>query len=132
MWRDWLREMTAKTIDLKRNHREVTGEAGKGKEKVDGADVPSEHHGIDDERILWVSPNKDTGIRFIVRERKIRRDIPILIGADEEDVPVSYEIEYDGRHLFFGLFSDATKITRRDFHSHLSSPSYARTVPCTG
>lgn len=97
VWRDWLREMTAELKDPKPDQREVIGEAGKGKEKVDIGDVQVEHHGIDDKRILWVSPNKDTGIRFTVRERKIRRDIPVLIRADEEDVPVSYEIEYDGK-----------------------------------
>lgn len=132
VWRDWLREMTVKNKDLKTDRLEVTGEVGTRKEKVDSTDVPGEYHGIDDQRILWVSTNKDTGIRFIVRERKIRRDIPILIRADEEDVAVSYEIEYDGRHLFFDLFSNATKTTRRNFHSYLSSPSYARKVPCAG
>ena len=34
--------------------------------------------------------------RFNVRERKLRRDAPILIRNDE-DLPVSYELEYDGR-----------------------------------
>ena len=72
VWREWLREVAR-----------MGGREGEGS-------------GVDDERILWVSPSKDTGIRFNVRERRIKRDIPILVRADEEDMPVSYEIEYDG------------------------------------
>jgi len=71
VWREWLREMATKTL---------------------GSLKP-----LDDERILWVSPAKNTGIRFNVRERQLRRDVPILVRADEEDMPVSYEIEYEGK-----------------------------------
>ncbi|KAF2019477.1 hypothetical protein BU24DRAFT_439597 [Aaosphaeria arxii CBS 175.79] len=50
-----------------------------------------------DENILWVSPSRNSGIRFNVRERKLLHShIPILIRADEPDadLPVSYELEF--------------------------------------
>ncbi|RMZ73533.1 f-box domain [Pyrenophora seminiperda CCB06] len=78
VWRDWLRE---------------TAEVGRGKEVV-GETAEEEKADLEDSRILWVSPRRDSGIRFIVRERKLRRDVPILISSDE-DMPVTYEIEYD-------------------------------------
>jgi hypothetical protein len=69
VWRDWLKDMAEESVDEK-----------KGKEKV-----------------LWVDgKSRNTGLRFRVREKKIRRNAPILFRADEEDLPVSYEVEYDG------------------------------------
>ena len=51
-------------------------------------------------RVRRVSTARNTGIRFNVSERKLRRDTPILIRNDE-DVPVSYDVEYDGElHTF--------------------------------
>lgn len=81
VWRTWLRDMAARNDVV-----------GKGKDPVTDGDVDVEDGGI-----LWVSPKKHTGIRLNIKERKLRRDAPILMRADEEDVPVSYEIEYDGK-----------------------------------
>ncbi|KAL1598618.1 hypothetical protein SLS60_007758 [Paraconiothyrium brasiliense] len=103
VWREWLRDTAAKRHDVNLNE-ETVDEVGKGKGKAIAMKM-SEAEGdelLDDPKILWVSSNKNTGIRLNVRERKLRRDIPILVRADEEDMPVSYEIEYDGRR------SDAT------------------------
>jgi hypothetical protein len=96
VWKDWLAEMAAKgrqeraaapveTVD-------IVEEIGKGKAAVKENE---ERIDMNDPRILWVSGSKNTGIRFNVKERKFRRDTPILIRSDE-DMPVSYEIEYDG------------------------------------
>ncbi|KAF1960748.1 hypothetical protein CC80DRAFT_465030 [Byssothecium circinans] len=93
VWREWLRKMAER--ERKGDEAiEPVEMLGKGKEAVREL-VEEGGRGVDDESILWVSTNKDTGIRFNVKERKIRRDAPILVRADEEDVPVSYEIEYD-------------------------------------
>jgi hypothetical protein len=51
---------------------------------------------LDDERVLWASEARNTGLRFHVKERKLKRDMPILMSTDE-DMPVSYEVEFDGR-----------------------------------
>ncbi|KAF2278625.1 uncharacterized protein EI97DRAFT_430893 [Westerdykella ornata] len=69
IWREWLKNTAAK------------GDVGKTE-------------GLNDERILWVSPAKNTGLRVNVKEKKIRRDTPILMSVDE-DLPVSYEVEFE-------------------------------------
>jgi hypothetical protein len=94
VWKDWL----ADTASKGRKEREVTlagpaEEVGKGKETA--REASEETLDLEDSRILWVSPSKNSGIRFNVKEKKFRRDTPILIRADE-DMPVTYEIEYDG------------------------------------
>lgn len=98
VWKEWLNNMAAK---CKTNGalagREPVEAVGKGKEAV-REEVESTGD-MNDERILWVSPAKHTGLRFNIKERRLRRDAPILIKADE-DMPVSYEVEYDGMLLY--------------------------------
>jgi hypothetical protein len=95
VWREWLRDIAAKGSTANTEiPNEVVEEVGKGKEIV--REVKEEKADLNDPRILWVSPRKDSGIRFNVRERKLRRDAPILISTDE-DMPVTYEIELDGK-----------------------------------
>lgn len=95
VWREWLRDMSANGQGVTTKEEKVeVAETDKGKAPATEA---SQHDHVGDSRILWVSPSKNTGIRFNVRERKLRRDIPILVRADEEDMPVTYEIEYEGR-----------------------------------
>jgi hypothetical protein len=94
VWKDWL----AATATKGREERESVladpaEEVGKGKGTA--REVDERPLNLDDTRILWVSPSKNSGIRFNVKERRFRRDTPILIRADEE-MPVTYEIEYDG------------------------------------
>lgn len=57
----------------------------------DSANVP------DEERILWANEARNTGLRFRVREKKYRREVPILMSVDE-DLPVTYEVEFDGMY----------------------------------
>lgn len=94
VWKDWLADTAAKG---RHEQAPITVESmerdPKGKEVA--RELQLETAGLDDPNILWVSPAKSSGIRFNVKERKFRRDIPILIRADE-DMPVSFEIEYDG------------------------------------
>jgi hypothetical protein len=98
VWRDWLKDMAANTpVANAEVPREVVEEVGKGKEVV--KEVVQQKLDLEDPRILWASPRKNSSIRFNVRERKLCRDAPILIRTDEEDMPVSYEIEYDGGFL---------------------------------
>jgi hypothetical protein len=95
VWRNWLKDMSLREAETSRAPPEDVEVAGKGKEAV--KEVVEEALRVDDDQILWVTTSKHTGLRLKVRERKLRRDAPILIRADEEDMPVSYEIEYDGR-----------------------------------
>jgi hypothetical protein len=96
IWRKWLSATAARNTSADAQKEDIP-ETGKGKEVV--YEVTEEMFDPDDERILWVSTEKNTGIRFNVKERKLRRDAPILIRNDE-DLPVSYDLEYDGKlHL---------------------------------
>ncbi|KAF2999876.1 hypothetical protein E8E13_008129 [Curvularia kusanoi] len=92
VWRRWLGEIAAKDKQLLDMQKEEAEKMGKGKGKA--REYDEKDAGVEDSRILWVSTARNTGIRFNVRERKLRRDAPILIRNDE-DLPVSYEIEYD-------------------------------------
>lgn len=98
VWRDWLRKMAARSgsaVPEREVIEEVEVGKGKGKEAVCEEATWSESRSLDDDGIQWLSSKNHTGIRFNVTERKLRRDAPILVGADE-DMPVSYEVEYDG------------------------------------
>jgi hypothetical protein len=95
VWRDWLKDMAAKGSATNTEvPQDVAEEVGKGKEVA--REVSEQKLDLEDSSILWASTRKNSGIRFNVRERKLRRDVPILIRTDEEDMPVNYEIEYDG------------------------------------
>ncbi|KAF1913226.1 hypothetical protein BDU57DRAFT_504203 [Ampelomyces quisqualis] len=112
VWKNWLAEAAAKCRQSQAGAQvEVIEDIGKvkGKEIEKEVDVEVKERELDlrDPQILWVSQSKNSGIRFNVRERKFRRDAPILIRADE-GMPVSYEIEYDEllvrtSHLLFAL-----------------------------
>ncbi|KAF1843386.1 uncharacterized protein K460DRAFT_378542 [Cucurbitaria berberidis CBS 394.84] len=93
VWRDWLRDTAEKgrTANI-HDSRQNVEQNGKGKEVVRA--IENNENDTEDSQVLWVNPLKNTGIRFNVRERKLHRDAPILIRSDE-DMPVSYEIEYD-------------------------------------
>jgi hypothetical protein len=95
VWRDWLKDMAARGPTANAQvPQEMVEELDKGKEVA--KEVSEQTLDLEDSRILWASPRKNSGIRFNVRERKLRRDVPILIRTDEKDMPVSYEIDYDG------------------------------------
>lgn len=99
VWREWLRDMALKKNDVV---SEVTREAVTGNEKGKEAvrELKDASRELNDESILWVNPARNSGLRFTIRERRLGANVPILISA-EEDLPVSYEIEYDGTHAYF-------------------------------
>ncbi|KAF2489496.1 hypothetical protein BU16DRAFT_183093 [Lophium mytilinum] len=88
VWRDWLGKM-AKRGNSGSSRVGSVGEGYAGQEVNTNTTL-----GLDEENLLWVSPAKNTGIRFNIRDRKLRREVPILLHI-EEDMPVSYEVEYD-------------------------------------
>ena len=109
VWRQWLKDMAAKgRTPISNASSRIAEHEGKGKEAI--RDTLEEKKGLHDESILWVSQAKNTGLRFNVEERKLRRDAPILIRADDEDMPVSYEIEYDGTPLRSEFLAGCTNL----------------------
>jgi len=103
VWREWLRDMALrKNTSTTSMKREAATYVDKGKEAVRNDNT--DRTDVNDESILWVSPLRNTGIRFNIKERKLKRDAPLLVRADEEEMPVSYDIEYDGTKLYFVLY----------------------------
>ncbi|KAJ4989930.1 F-box domain-containing protein [Stagonosporopsis vannaccii] len=93
VWRKWLNDNASRGNSTRADiQKEDIEELGKGTGMV--REVSEKRSDPDDQRILWVSTAKNTGIRFNVKERRLRKDAPILIRNDEE-MPVSYDIEYD-------------------------------------
>jgi len=85
VWRDWMGRMDARRdsgIELSPN---------------DGANqAAQEPSGTSNESILWIGPDRHVGVKLRVTRRTWKRDTPILFQSDEE-IAVSYEIEYEGR-----------------------------------
>lgn len=72
VWRDWLAEQAKASNDL-----------------------ASSCSPADDSSILWVNTvDKTVGVKFKVKERKWKRDVPVLVSADEE-VAVSYTVDLE-------------------------------------
>ncbi|KAJ9669692.1 hypothetical protein H2201_000076 [Coniosporium apollinis] len=88
VWRGWLGERACAGVE-----EVVVGGKGKGREGA--VEVRVEKEGI-----LWVKPGENVGLRFKVREKVFRREVPVLVSVDEE-VAVTYEIEYEGRIVGF-------------------------------
>lgn len=45
--------------------------------------------------VLWTNDGEQVGVKFGVKQKAWKRDTPIIVRADE-DMPVSYEIQYEG------------------------------------
>jgi hypothetical protein len=103
VWREWLGRMSKETDAA--SSTATPSEMGtvlpsKGK-IAEGSQGELVDIG-EDNRILWVDVKKNVGLRLKVTEKKWRRNVPILIHADEE-ISVSYEIEYRGNLLLPAL-----------------------------
>lgn len=92
IWREWLDKMTRQAPTSSRggiveppSKTSSNGPARNGNETDTG-----------EERMLWIDNGRNVGIKVVVRERKWRRDQPILIRRDE-DVAVSYAIGFEGQ-----------------------------------
>jgi hypothetical protein len=130
VWRQWLRDMSAKGRTVVATGPEmIVQHEGKGKEAI--REIVQENKDLADESILWVSHAKNTGLRFNIKERKLRRDAPIMIRADEEDMPVSYEIEYDGTlPRFVSLICYANSHPQSSLYGHRICCSCWRSPSC--
>jgi hypothetical protein len=130
VWRQWLRDMSAKGRAVVATGPEtIVQHEGKGKE--DMREIVQENKDLADKSILWVSQAKNTGLRFNIKERKLRKDTPIMIRADEEDMPVSYEIEYDGTFpRFVSLICYANSHPQSSLYGHRICCSCWRSPSC--
>ncbi len=103
IWRNWLAEQSRDRHAVLPLQEQELGRlaladeridlVGKGKQR-DIAGFEQGVHFVDEKGVLWVNDGKNVGVRFRVRERKWRRENPVLFQKDEE-VAVSYEIQYE-------------------------------------
>lgn len=100
VWRDWLskqcesKSWTDGETVIVHHDAPSSPSAVKGKARahsVNGYEDPTKHPSI-----LWINTRDESvGIKFRVKERKLRRANPILYTSDVE-VAVSYEVEFEG------------------------------------
>ena len=111
LFRSWLSEMCGETTShTTAGKGSVSIEKGKGleHEAVDEDDRMKVKGRPWDHGILWVNSapsNQDVGIRFRVKRRQWRRDVPVL-WESEEEIGVSYEIEYEGKSFRLSFACD--------------------------
>jgi hypothetical protein len=108
LWREWLAEQARlrdRSAEPAKDTEEAEEEISTFKErnhddagKRPDGDPESENH-----RTLWVDGKRNVGLKIRVREHKWARNMHILVRQDENDVAVSYEIEFEGRTRHFIL-----------------------------
>ena len=101
VWREWLADRAKDATDLGTDRLE---------RNAGDLDVLSRIEECDSDHLLWVDKHKIAGLRLKVKERKWRRDIPILVHKDEDEA-VGYSLELEGSSTdtyFQSLPSDFT------------------------
>jgi len=96
VWREWLRMMAGMADDVDDGIPEAGSGAQAERQEVGSATKEVQK----DERILWIDIKKNVGLKLKVTERHWRRDMPVLWSADEDDIAMSYEVEYQGMSRF--------------------------------
>ena len=90
VWRGWLKMM----VD---DGRPDAGSSAQPERQGVGSTIEEVQK---DERILWIDLKKNVGLRLKIAQWEWRRHMPVLWNADEDDVAVSYEVEYQGMPQF--------------------------------
>jgi hypothetical protein len=109
VWREWLNRMarnTEEALATSKVSEPYLLTTNKGKEPCSSKTGTLAIE--EDTRILWVDVKKNVGLRVKITEKKWQRVVPVLIHADEE-ISVSYEIEYQGKCSILGLRSCANR-----------------------
>lgn len=127
IWREWLAEIARRTSASFR------GDLGEPASKMqpNGDARSGDRTDTSEQQMLWLDNGRNVGIKVVVKERKWRRDQPILISRDE-DVAVSYSIGFEGQQapsikdvsLTAGLLQSYKSVPRTfswPSSSHLSS-----------
>ncbi|KAK5125871.1 hypothetical protein LTR16_003211, partial [Cryomyces antarcticus] len=102
IWREWLAEQatlyplqSSTPPSVLDDHASSPSCACAAVEDTTKGQKGAENSPRNDTRVLWVNNSSDSvGIKFRVKERRWRRDNPILFQSDDE-VAVSYSIEYE-------------------------------------
>jgi hypothetical protein len=100
IWRDWLgQQAEAEALEEVRQRdlveTEAAGPSMSENSDVSGKNLVQKGNAHDHESILWLDGTKNVGLRVRVQEKRWRRNMPILMYAEEE-ISVSYEVAYEG------------------------------------
>ncbi|KAI9671046.1 MAG: hypothetical protein M1831_005131 [Alyxoria varia] len=89
-------ELGLAQVSLDETQRRKESAASIALEGENSSEVHQEWNCKDDDHpaVLWVNDGRNVGVRFSVRERKWRKDKPILF-QHEEELAVSYEIQFE-------------------------------------
>lgn len=101
VFRGLLKELASRTDEVVVEDIVASGRQNKPVQEAENSKTRSDLY---DEGILWLNDKQTAGLRLKVRQRKFRRDNPILIRTDEEeddDLPVTFEVEFHGKSFSF-------------------------------
>lgn len=117
VWKDWL----AKACETKYwsdgepiavHHEPLVIVDGSGKRRADS--VTARLNPKDDPNVRWLNTSDhNVGIRFRVKERKWRQNTPVLYMIENE-LPVSYHVEFEGECFIDRLVDETNGMIRGD------------------
>lgn len=133
VWRHWLsrncesKSWTDGEAVVVHHEPPISSPTAKGKARADS--VVGMIDPRKDPSVLWINTSgENVGMRFKVKERKSRRNAPVLF-ASEEEVAVSYAVEFEGMSITCQsslCSSSADEAVNRGHHPHDPSPLQAR------
>jgi hypothetical protein len=106
LWREWLAEQARlfyRSAEAAKDTEEADQDIGvySGKKNDDASKLRERDEGSGDRRILWIDEKRNVGLKVRVREHRWVSDTHILVHQDDDDVSVSYEIEFEGGNHYF-------------------------------
>jgi hypothetical protein len=126
IWRDWLGQRANADAICDLRKRTVELEEAKPSTSTSSdtqvETMPQQGRLLENEDILWLDSTKNVGLRVIVKEKKWRRNAPVLMYADEE-VSVSYEIVYEGISHVLGIHNIGLTMFNRALRTNSTSCS---------
>ena len=98
VWREWLSKQCERKQWADGEQIAIIHEDSDGNRTTRSNSITTMTNPHKDPSILWLNTGReDFGIKFRVKEKKWRRDQPILAHVDEIELPVSYEVELEGK-----------------------------------
>ena len=121
IWRQWLAERSKNN-----GESEIAAPQTLSSKDIDEIDQIRRDN-RDLENFIWVDQKKIAGLKLLIKERKWRKDAPILIREDE-DQAVSYSVELQGLYSILRTAYITLTTTRRS-HKHHSPDACCRAIP---
>lgn len=101
VWRKWLAKQEV-TIETPRREKRDSGCSTDDRDNKNDYVSLNRNNNMDE--VLWVNDGENVGVHFRVKKCTWRRDVPVIFASDD-DVPVSYELEYEGNSRRPGIYT---------------------------